>query len=184
MFIALSPERECSDLTSASKVFRTSCTSPSRRNASRISVCAALRRLHQYDFKTSFFDGQPPLSQKVGYPLIIGLSAFFTILTITLIQIDRRWGGTKYVDVWMQSCRPSLCLKSFDTVNSLRARMRPTHNQWILSFSKSSLAAGEMQLTHCCIYPCFKCWHLFQVQQRALYHGRKKRQNRWAKQAR
>ena len=52
-------------------------------------------RLHQYDYKSSFFGGEAPLSQKVGYPVVIGLAAFFTILTVTLVQIDRRWGGTK-----------------------------------------------------------------------------------------
>ncbi|KAL0044933.1 hypothetical protein WJX82_002287 [Trebouxia sp. C0006] len=57
---------------------------------------ANLLGLHQYDYKSSFFGGEAPLSQKVGYPLVIGLAAFFTILTVTLVQIDRRWGGTKY----------------------------------------------------------------------------------------
>ena len=39
--------------------------------------------------QTSFFGGQPPLSQKIGYPLVILLAAFFAVFTVCLFQIDR-----------------------------------------------------------------------------------------------
>ena len=54
-----------------------------------------LRRLHEYDNKSSFFGGVPPLSQKVGYPLVCLLALFFTVFTIILVQIDKKWGKTK-----------------------------------------------------------------------------------------
>lgn len=52
--------------------------------------------LHQYDYKDNFFGGTHPLSEKIGYPLVILLAALFTVITVTLVQIDKRWGGTKY----------------------------------------------------------------------------------------
>lgn len=72
-------------------LFRQICTQP----VSRWSEQRLVLRLHQYDNKQSFFGDSHPLSQKIGYPLVIGLSIFFTILTIAFVQIDRRWGGTR-----------------------------------------------------------------------------------------
>lgn len=54
-----------------------------------------LCRLTQYDYKSSFFGGEAPLSQKVGYPLVCLLAVFFTFFTIILVQIDKKWGKTK-----------------------------------------------------------------------------------------
>lgn len=51
--------------------------------------------LAQYDYKDNFFGGTHPLSEKIGYPLVILLAALFTVITVTLVQIDKRWGGTK-----------------------------------------------------------------------------------------
>ena len=44
---------------------------------------------------TSFFDGQPPLSQGAGYAVVVGFGAFFSIFTTILVLMDYRFGGTK-----------------------------------------------------------------------------------------
>ncbi|DBB03406.1 TPA: hypothetical protein ACH3X3_010770 [Trebouxia sp. C0006] len=52
--------------------------------------------LHQYDGLTSFFGDGPPLSQGVGYGIVVGFGAAFAVLTTTLVYLDYKYGGTKY----------------------------------------------------------------------------------------
>lgn len=52
--------------------------------------------LHQYDGLTSFFGDGPPLSQGVGYGIVVGFGAAFAVLTTTLVYLDYKFGGTKY----------------------------------------------------------------------------------------
>ena len=52
-------------------------------------------RLHEYDYKTSFFGDGAPLSQAVGYPLVIGVAALFVVLTVGLFWLDRHYAGTE-----------------------------------------------------------------------------------------
>ena len=52
-------------------------------------------RLTEYDNKTSFFGGGAPLSQAVGYPLVIGVAAAFVLLTVGLFWLDRHYAGTE-----------------------------------------------------------------------------------------
>ena len=52
--------------------------------------------LHQYDGLTSFFGDIPPLSQGVGYGIVVGFGAAFAVLTTTLVYLDYKYGGTKY----------------------------------------------------------------------------------------
>ena len=44
---------------------------------------------------TSFFNGQPPLSEGAGYAVVVGFGAFFSIFTTILVFLDYRFGGTK-----------------------------------------------------------------------------------------
>ena len=50
---------------------------------------------HDLRRATSFFDGQPPLSQGSGYAVVVGFGAFFSIFTTILVFLDYRFGGTK-----------------------------------------------------------------------------------------
>ena len=52
-------------------------------------------RLTEYDYKTSFFGDGAPLSQAVGYPLVIGVAAGFVLFTVALFWLDRRYAGTE-----------------------------------------------------------------------------------------
>ncbi|CAK0787068.1 hypothetical protein CVIRNUC_010284 [Coccomyxa viridis] len=54
-----------------------------------------LAGLTQYDGATSFFNGQPPLSEGAGYAVVVGFGAFFSIFTTILVFLDYRFGGTK-----------------------------------------------------------------------------------------
>lgn len=51
--------------------------------------------LHQYDNKSSFFNGQSILSPSVGYAIILGYGAFFAALTILISFLDKRFAGAK-----------------------------------------------------------------------------------------
>ncbi|MCO5577813.1 hypothetical protein L7F22_031646 [Adiantum nelumboides] len=51
--------------------------------------------LHQYDNKTSFFNGLTILSSGVGYAVVLGFGAFFAILTVVISILDNRYGGAK-----------------------------------------------------------------------------------------
>eukprot|EP00249_Psilotum_nudum_P005971 c19366_g1_i1 orf=48-2024(+) len=52
--------------------------------------------LHQYDNKTSFFNGQTVFSPGIGYLVICGYGGFFAVLTIFITVLDEKFGGTKY----------------------------------------------------------------------------------------
>ena len=52
--------------------------------------------LHQYDGLTSFFGDGPPLTQGVGYGIVVGFGAAFAVLTTTLVYLDYKYGGTQY----------------------------------------------------------------------------------------
>jgi hypothetical protein len=51
--------------------------------------------LTQYDYKTSFFGDSAPLGQGVGYGIVVGFGAFFSILTTVMVWLDYRFGGTR-----------------------------------------------------------------------------------------
>jgi len=46
--------------------------------------------------KTTYFGGKPPLSEAVGYIVVLGWGAFFSILTTLVVVIERRMSGKKY----------------------------------------------------------------------------------------
>ncbi len=41
----------------------------------------------QYDYKTSFFGDSAPLGQGVGYGIVVGFGAFFSILTTVMVRV-------------------------------------------------------------------------------------------------
>ncbi|KAH7298840.1 hypothetical protein KP509_25G061100 [Ceratopteris richardii] len=49
--------------------------------------------LHEYDNKTSFFNGAAILSEDIGYAIVLGFGAFFAVLTIMISIFDRKYGG-------------------------------------------------------------------------------------------
>mmetsp|Transcript_33576 Transcript_33576/g.85923 ORF Transcript_33576/g.85923 Transcript_33576/m.85923 type:complete len:695 (+) Transcript_33576:42-2126(+) len=49
----------------------------------------------QYMHETSFFGGEPPLSQGMGYGIVLGFGAFFSVFTTALVILDRRYNGTE-----------------------------------------------------------------------------------------
>ena len=40
----------------------------------------------QYDNRTSFFEGSPPLPQGVGYGVVLGFGVFFGVATSALVR--------------------------------------------------------------------------------------------------
>lgn len=52
-------------------------------------------RFTQYDNQTQIFADGPPLSQAIGYPLVLGIAAAFVVLTVSLFWLDRRFAGTE-----------------------------------------------------------------------------------------
>lgn len=81
-----------------------------RFSGDRISVLESLRAvhctmpvgqpnlfgLHQFDNRTSFFDGRTIFSPEVGYALIFAYGTFFAVLTILITILDGKYAGTKY----------------------------------------------------------------------------------------
>ena len=58
---------------------------------------------------TSFFNGQPPLSEGAGYAVVVGFGAFFSIFTTILVFLDYRFGGTKQTSEQVCLFRNSPC---------------------------------------------------------------------------
>jgi hypothetical protein len=46
--------------------------------------------------KTAYFGGKPPLSEAVGYAVVLGWGAFFSILTTLVVFIERKMSGQVY----------------------------------------------------------------------------------------
>ena len=51
----------------------------------------------RYDGFTSFFGGQPPLSEAVGYVVVLGFGALFSIFTTLLVMLDKYFGRHKEI---------------------------------------------------------------------------------------
>ena len=47
----------------------------------------------EYDADTSFFGGSPPLSKAVGYFVVIGFGALFSVITTVLMVLNRYFGA-------------------------------------------------------------------------------------------
>jgi hypothetical protein len=43
-----------------------------------------------------YFGGKPPLSEAVGYIVVLGWGAFFSILTTLVVVIERKMSGQKF----------------------------------------------------------------------------------------
>ena len=46
----------------------------------------------RYDGEESFFGGKPPLSLGVGYFVVLGFGAFFSIITSILVVMNKYFG--------------------------------------------------------------------------------------------
>ena len=47
----------------------------------------------KYSDQSSFFDGTPPLSEGVGYLVVLGFGAFFSVLTTVLVYLNKYFGS-------------------------------------------------------------------------------------------
>jgi uncharacterized membrane protein (DUF4010 family) len=47
----------------------------------------------EYDADTSFFGGEPPLSKAVGYLVVLGFGALFSVITTVLMILNRYFGA-------------------------------------------------------------------------------------------
>jgi hypothetical protein len=47
----------------------------------------------QYAGKDSFFGGSPPLSETVGYVVVLGFGAAFSIFTTLLVYLEKKFAG-------------------------------------------------------------------------------------------
>lgn len=45
-----------------------------------------------YDGKDSFFGGEAPLSQAIGYLVVLGFGLFFSVFTSCIMQADKMFG--------------------------------------------------------------------------------------------
>lgn len=46
----------------------------------------------RYDGADSFFGGSPPLSKGVGYAVVLGFGALFSIITTVLVMLNKFFG--------------------------------------------------------------------------------------------
>lgn len=51
----------------------------------------------------SFFDGKPVLNQAVGYSVILGFGAFFTVFTSFLVWLEKRYVGSRHTSEWFNT---------------------------------------------------------------------------------
>lgn len=47
----------------------------------------------EYAGMESFFENEPPLSQAVGYFVVLGFGALFSLLTTALVFLEKQYGG-------------------------------------------------------------------------------------------
>ena len=47
----------------------------------------------QYAGQDSFFGGEAPLSQAVGYVVVLGFGAAFSIFTTIIVMLDKKFSG-------------------------------------------------------------------------------------------
>lgn len=47
----------------------------------------------EYSGKTSYFEGNTPLSQAVGYIVVLGFGALFSIFTTFIVYFDKKFKG-------------------------------------------------------------------------------------------
>lgn len=50
--------------------------------------------LHEYDCKTEFFGDDAVLSKGLGYFVLLGFGAFFSVFTTIIVFLDYKFGGT------------------------------------------------------------------------------------------
>ncbi|KAL1552681.1 urea active transporter [Salvia divinorum] len=53
--------------------------------------------------QSSFFGGQPVLSQAVGYSVILGFGAFFAVFTSFLVWLEKRYVGSHHTSEWFNT---------------------------------------------------------------------------------
>jgi hypothetical protein len=51
----------------------------------------------EYAGKDSFFGGEAPLSIEVGYLVVLGFGALFSIFTTLLVYLDKQFSGGKAI---------------------------------------------------------------------------------------
>lgn len=47
----------------------------------------------KYDGETSFFGGEPPLSEGVGYLVVLGFGFLFSLITTGLVLLNKYFGA-------------------------------------------------------------------------------------------
>jgi uncharacterized membrane protein (DUF4010 family) len=47
----------------------------------------------KYQGKTSFFGDEPPLSEGIGYLVVLGFGALFSIITTVLVLLNKYFGN-------------------------------------------------------------------------------------------
>ena len=51
----------------------------------------------EYFTKDSYFGGSPPLSEAVGYLVVIGFGALFSVFTTIVVFLDKKFAGNASV---------------------------------------------------------------------------------------
>ncbi|KAL6642363.1 hypothetical protein ACP70R_020544 [Stipagrostis hirtigluma subsp. patula] len=57
---------------------------------------------------SNFFGGRPALEQAVGYAVVLGFGAFFTIFTSFLVWLEKRYGGSQHTSEWFNTAGRSV----------------------------------------------------------------------------
>jgi hypothetical protein len=47
----------------------------------------------QYQGQQSFFEGEPPLSEGIGYLVVLGFGGLFSIITTVLVLLNKYFGN-------------------------------------------------------------------------------------------
>jgi hypothetical protein len=50
-----------------------------------------------YSGQESFFQNEPPLSKAVGYFVVVGFGAAFSIFTTILVYVDKKYSGNNVI---------------------------------------------------------------------------------------
>ncbi|KAL6642361.1 hypothetical protein ACP70R_020542 [Stipagrostis hirtigluma subsp. patula] len=57
---------------------------------------------------SSFFGGKPALGQAVGYAVVLGFGAFFTLFTSFLVWLEKRYVGSQHTSEWFNTAGRSV----------------------------------------------------------------------------
>jgi hypothetical protein len=66
--------------------------SPDDQTINGVNVGPLSPTFDEYQYQTSFFEGEPPLDVSIGYLVVLGFGALFSVVTTLVVYINKNFG--------------------------------------------------------------------------------------------